>query len=119
MEEAFENQHYGERVMEGSLALDSAEAFEALLGKVPDDRFLVRAYADFLAGQESFAQAAQYYRKAAELFGAAGMVLHAVSAKVMEWKLAKPSRRECRHLYAAIREIRSEKPLNDFFCHMT
>ena len=119
MEEAFENQHYGERVMEGSLTLDSAEAFEALLGKVPDDRFLVRAYADFLAGQESFAQAAQYYRKAAELFGAAGMVLYAVSAKVMEWKLTKPSRRECRHLYAAIREIRSEKPLNDFFCHMT
>jgi len=58
LEEAFENQHYGERVMEGSLTLDSVEAFEALLGKVPDDRFLVRAYADFLTGKESFAQAA-------------------------------------------------------------
>jgi len=51
LEEAFENQHYGERVMEGSLTLDSVEAFEALLGKVPDDRFLVRAYAYFLAGK--------------------------------------------------------------------
>ena len=105
--------------MEGSLRLDSAEAFEALLDKVPGDRFLVRAYADFLAGKESFALAAQYYRKASELFGAVGMVLQAVAAKVMEWKVAKPSRRECRPLYAAIREVRSEKPLNDFFCHMT
>ena len=119
MDEALEKQNYGERLLEGSLTLDSAEAFEALLEKVPEDRLLVKAYADFLAGKESFAPAARHYRKAGELFGAAGMVLHAVSAKVLEWKAAKPSRRECRLLYAAIREVRSEKPLNDFFCHMT
>ncbi len=119
MEAASESHRYGERIMEGSLTLDSREAFEALLEKAPNDHFLVRAYADFLAGSESLASAAQHYRKAAELFGAAGMIPHAVFAKVMEWKLARPSRRECRQLYAAIREVRSEKPLNDFFCHMT
>mgnify|MGYP001767003856 CR=1 FL=1 len=119
MDEAFENQDYGKRVMEGSLTLDSAEAFEALLDKVPSDHLLIKAYADFLVGKESFAQASQYYRKAAELFGAEGMVLCAIASKVMEWKVAKPTRRECRSLYAAIREVRSEKPLDNFFCHMT
>jgi CRP-like cAMP-binding protein len=118
LDEAFENQDYGEPMADGFVPPASAEAFETLLVKFPDNRFLVKAYADFLAGQESFVKAAQYYRKAAELFGAEGMVLCAVAAKVMEWNVAGPSRRECRDLYAAIREVRSEKSLNDFFCRM-
>jgi CRP-like cAMP-binding protein len=36
----------------------------------------------------------------------------------MEWHISGSSRRECRDLYTAIREVRSETPLNDFFCHM-
>jgi CRP-like cAMP-binding protein len=119
LDEAFEKLNGGERLMEGSLTLDSAESLEAMLQKFPDDPFIVKAYADFLVEKESPAPAAQHYRKAAELFGAAGMVLCAVSAKVLEWKAAKPSRRECRLLHAAIREVRSENPLDDFFCHMT
>jgi CRP-like cAMP-binding protein len=118
LDKTIENQNYGERAMESSSTMDSTEAFEALLVQTPGDHFLVRAYADFLAGKESFALAAKNYRKAAELFGTAGLVLCAVAAKVMEWKVAKPSRRECRPLYAAIRDVRSEKPLSDFFCHM-
>ena len=118
MNEALESQRYIEGITDGSLTIDSSEEFEALLKKFPDHRFLVKAFADFLTGRESFAQAAQYYRKAAELFARGGVILYAVFSKVMEWHVAGSSRRECRDLYTAIREVRSETPLNDFFCHM-
>lgn len=118
MNEALESQRYIEGITDGSLTIDSSEEFEALLNKFPDHHFLVKAFADFLAGRESFAQAAQYYRKAAELFARGGVILYAVFSKVMEWHVAGSSRRECRDLYTAIREVRSETPLNDFFCHM-
>ena len=118
MNEALESQRYIEGITDGSLTIDSSEEFEALLKKFPDHRFLVKAFADFLTGRESFAQAAQYYRKAAELFARGEVILYAVFSKVMEWHVAGSSRRECRDLYTAIREVRSETPLNDFFCHM-
>jgi CRP-like cAMP-binding protein len=118
LNEALESQRYIEGIADGSLTIDSSEEFEALLKKFPDHRFLVKAFADFLASRESFAQAAQYYRKAAELFARGGVILYAVFSKVMEWHVAGSSRRECRDLYTAIREVHSETPLNDFFCHM-
>ena len=118
MNEALKSQRYIEGIADGSLTIDSSEEFEALLNKFPDHHFLVKAFADFLTGRESFAQAAQYYRKAAELFARGGVILYAVFSKVMEWHVAGSSRRECRDLYTAIREVRSETPLNDFFCHM-
>ena len=118
MNEELEIQRYIEGITDGSLAIDSAEEFEALLKKFPDHPFLVKAFADFLTGREFFAQAAQYYRRAAELFARGGMILYAVASKVMEWHVSVSSRRECRDLYKAFREVRSETPLNDFFCHM-
>ena len=118
MNEELEIQRYIEGITDGSLAIDSAEEFEALLKKFPDHSFLVKAFADFLTGRESFAQAAQYYRRASELFARRGMILYAVASKVMEWHVSGSSRRECRDLYKAFREVRSETPLNDFFCHM-
>lgn len=118
MNETLESQRYIEGITDGSLTIDSSEEFEAILKKFPDHRFLVKAFADFLTGRESFAQAAQYYRKAAELFARGEVILYAVFSKVMEWHVSGSSRRECRDLYTAIREVRSETPLNDFFCHM-
>ena len=118
MDEALESQHCIGGITGGFLTIDSSEEFEALLKKSPDDCFLVKAFADFLAGRESFVQAAQHYRKASDLFARGGAVLQAVAAKVMEWHAAGPSRRECRDLYTAIREVRAETRLNDFFCRM-
>jgi CRP-like cAMP-binding protein len=118
LNEELEIQSYIEGITDGSLTIGSAEEFEAILKKFPDDCLLVKAFADFLTGQESFDQAAQYYQKAAELYARAGAILHAVASKVMEWHIAGSSRRECRDLYRAFREVRSETPLNDFFCHM-
>jgi CRP-like cAMP-binding protein len=118
LNEALESQHYIEGIIDGSLTINSAQECEVLLKKFPGDCFLTKAFADFLTGRESFAQAAQYYRKAADLFARRGVILHAVAAKVMEWHAAEPSRKECRDLYKAFRQVRSETALTDFFCHM-
>ena len=118
MNESLESQHYIEGIIDGSLTINSAKECEVLLRKFPDNCFLVKAFADFLTDRKSFAQAAQYYRKAAELFAREGVILYAVFSKVMEWKTAAFSRRECRDLYKAFRQVRSETALTDFFCHM-
>jgi hypothetical protein len=113
-----ENRSDIDRIVEGSLTIDSPEAFEDLIGKFPDHPFLARRYADFLAGREALPQAASHYQKAADLFAGGGMILQALAAKIMEWKAAGVSRRECRDLYAVIRDVKSETPLNDFFSCM-
>ena len=118
MNESLESQHYIEGIIDGSLTINSAEECEVLLRKFPDNCFLVKAFADFLTDEKSFAQAAQYYRKAAELFAREGVILCAVFSKIMEWNAAEPSRRDCRDLYKAFRQVRSETALTDFFCHM-
>jgi CRP-like cAMP-binding protein len=108
-----------ESITDGFKTIDSAEKFEALLQKFPDQGFVAKAFADFLKGRESFAEAARYYRKAAELFAREGLILQSVASKVMEWNVTGPSRRECRDLYKAFREVRSQTALSDFFCSMS
>jgi CRP-like cAMP-binding protein len=118
LNEELEIQRYIDGITDGSLNIDSAEEFKVLLRRFPDHCFLLKAFADFLKGLESFAEASQYYRKAAELFARERLILNSVASKVMEWHVAGPSRRECRDLYKAFREVRPETALNDFFCHM-
>jgi CRP-like cAMP-binding protein len=118
LNEALDRQGFMDRITDGSLTINSVEEYESLLKKFPGDRFLIKAFADFLADGGAPDQAAPYYRKAAELFAAVGMVLFALASKVGEWRTSGSSRRECRNLYAAIQEVRSDTPLNDFFCHM-
>ena len=118
MNESPESRHYFEDIVDGPLTINSAEECEVLLGKFPDNCFLVKTFADFLMDRKSLSQAAQYYRKAAELFAQEGLILYAVFSKVMEWNAAESSRRECRDLYKAFRQVRSETALTDFFCHM-
>ncbi len=114
-----ESQYQIDSIIGGSSAINSTEEFEALLKKFPNHCFLVKSFADFLTYRESSAQAAQYYRKAAELFAREGLILYAVTSKVMEWHVARSSRRECRDLYRALREVRPETPLDHFLCPMT
>jgi CRP-like cAMP-binding protein len=118
LNEELEIQRYIDGITDGSLTIDSAEEFKVLLRRFPDHCFLLKAFADFLKGRESFAEAAQYYRKAAELFARERLILNSVASRVVEWHVAESSRRECRDLYKAFREVRSETALSDFFCHM-
>jgi len=108
------------RIIEGSLTFDSVEDFKNTLAIFPNNPGIHRAYGDMLAGTKSFASAAKAYRKACRLFVDQGMLLQAIVAKILEWRLVRPSHETARDFHAALRHIESEDlPLKQFFTQMT
>jgi len=81
------------RIIDGSITIDSVEEFEDLLKAFPNDPQLHRVLADRLLEEKSL-NAAQEYKTAAKLFIQAGMPLQAVTCKIFEWRIIKPSKEE-------------------------
>ncbi len=77
------------RIIEGSVTLDSVEDFKNIIEIFPDDPGVYRAYGDFLVQVRSFDAATIAYRKACQLFVDLGMMLQAVVAKILEWRIKK------------------------------
>lgn len=83
-----------EHILDGSIVIDSVEAFASVTKEFPEQPELQKRFADFLNAKGKGAPAAQHYRKAAELFLGQGRHLHAVVAKMLEWRLDRPFRVE-------------------------
>ena len=80
-----------QRVLDGSLAVDSLEEFHEILNIYPDDALLFRKYADLLLEKHRMKDAAQAFDKAARLFIDQGMNLQAIVAKILQWGIKKPT----------------------------
>jgi CRP-like cAMP-binding protein len=81
------------RIIDGSITIDSIEEFENLIKAFPNDPRLHKVYADRLKEEKSL-NAVDEYRTAARLFIDTGMPLQAVASKIVEWRLVKPSRED-------------------------
>jgi CRP-like cAMP-binding protein len=91
------------RIIDGSVTIDSVEEFENIIRIFPDDPGIYRAFADLLAQKKSLDAAAKAYKKASGLFIELGMMLQAIVAKILEWRIARPSHKEGRVFHAALR----------------
>ncbi|MEJ2656844.1 MAG: cyclic nucleotide-binding domain-containing protein [Desulfobacterales bacterium] len=91
------------RIIEGSITIDSIEEFENLIKAFPNDPRLHRVFADRLIEEKSL-NAADEYKKSAGLFIEAGMPLQAVASKIFQWRIAKPLREEGLAFYEALCE---------------
>jgi hypothetical protein len=80
-----------QRVLDGSLAVDSIEEFHEILKIYPDDALLHRKYADLLLEKHRLTDAVQAFDKAARLFIEQGMNLQAMVAKIRQWEIEKPT----------------------------
>lgn len=80
-----------QRVIDGSLAVDSIEEFQEILRIYPDDALLYRKYADLLLEKRCLADAVQAFDKTARLFLDQGMNLQAIVAKILQWGIEKPT----------------------------
>jgi CRP-like cAMP-binding protein len=80
-----------QRVIDGTLAIDSIEEFDEILAIYPDDALLYRKYADMLLEKRRLADAVQAYDKAVRLFVDQGMNLQAIVAKILQWEIEKPT----------------------------
>jgi hypothetical protein len=104
-----------DHVREGSNVSDSGEAFGSAEKEFPEDPELLKLFADFLTAKGKGQSAAQHYRKASEIFLGSGRLLHAVVAKMLEWRFDRPCRETLlRFLSAVTVRPHDESPVNRF-----
>ena len=106
------------RIVDGSVKIDSVAEFENLLKAFPKDPWLHRAFADLLKREKSFYVAADTYRTSAELFIEADMTLQSIVSKIHEWRIFKPSYQEGEAFYSALHKSK-ETGIPRFFIKMT
>jgi hypothetical protein len=103
-------------IIEGTITIDSVSEFESMLHIFPDNPALHAAFGDLLHKKKIMDTAARSYGKAAELYKNAHMMLSAILAKIMEWRIKQPPHPEARAFFSAIREANfPDTPLRNFF----
>jgi hypothetical protein len=108
------------RIIDGSVTIDSVTKFEDLLKVFPNDPRLHRVYGDLLKKEKSPNAAADAYERAGELFIESGMTLQAIVSKILEWQIFKPSQQEEQAFCSALHEERNEESVvQRFFTGMT
>ena len=81
------------RIIDGSISIDSVEEFEDLLKAFPNDPRLHRVFADLLLEKNSI-HAQEIYDISSSLFLKEGLPLQAVVSKIIEWRINKPTEEE-------------------------
>ncbi len=105
-----------EHIVDGSIVIDSIEAFSSILKQFPKHPALLKKYADLLFRQDLLDLAAKSYGEAARLYIESGRMLQALVAKKQQWLIKPPSQKEI-HLFLSAIEGGSFKasPLKMFF----
>lgn len=108
------------RIRDGSMTIDSSEEFETLFKIFPENPILYKAYGNFLAKQKSLYAASDAYGTAAKLFIEEAKPIQAIVAKLLEWRIVKPSHDEVIAFHSALGKIRSDqKPALSFWTQMS
>ena len=103
------------RIVDGSVNIESEKEFENLLEIFPNEPSLHRAFADLLVKNNSREAADDAYEQSVELFIDTGRILPAIVAKILKWRIARPLNKEGRNFYALVRDCKFvDKPLNRF-----
>jgi hypothetical protein len=107
------------RIIDGSITIDSIEEFENLIKAFPNDPRLHRVFADRMI-KEKLLNAADEYKTSARLFIEMAMPLQAVAAKIFEWRIAKPSREEGLAFHEALCDCNPiDTQVQKFFTNLT
>ena len=92
-----------EHIIDGTIVIDSVEAFSSILKQFPGHPALLKKYADLLFRQELLDLAAKAYGAAARLYIDSGQLLPAVVAQKQQWLIKPPSNKEL-HLFLSALE---------------
>jgi disulfide oxidoreductase YuzD len=105
-----------EHIIDGSIAIDSIEAFGSILKQFPDNPALKKKYADLLFKQNLLDLAAKSYGEAAQLFMESGKMLQALVSKKLQWLIKPPPNKEIHQFLSALGQKNfEESPLKLFF----
>ena len=105
-----------EHIIDGSIVIDSVEAFKSILRQYPENASLLKAYSDFLTKSNLFDLAAKSYGEASNLFAKEGKMLQAIVSKKLEWRIKPAEEKETQLFLEALKKGKfAEIPLRDFF----
>ena len=105
-----------EHIVNGSIVIDSIEAFSSILKQFPKHPALLKKYADLLFRQDLLDLAAKSYGEAAQLCIESGKMFQALVAKKQQWLIRPPSKKEIHLFLSAIEGGRFKAgPLKMFF----
>ena len=90
------------RIREGTLLLDSREAYERLLERYPQKASLRRAFGDFLAKKGDQPNAIKTYERASKIYLETGRSLQAIVATILAWSITKPTHDQGRVFHTAV-----------------
>jgi CRP-like cAMP-binding protein len=109
-----------QRVIDGTLAVDSIEEFNEILEIYPQDALLHRKYADLLMDKSQLEAALKAFDKAAQLFIDRGMNLQAIVAKILQWSIKKPTHDQGLQFHKLLsKEGGQHTPLQRFWANMS
>ncbi len=83
-----------QRVLDGTLAIESVDEFNEILDIYPDDPILRRKYADLLVERSDLDKAMVAFDEASRMFIERGMNLQAIVSKILQWGIQKPTHAE-------------------------
>jgi CRP-like cAMP-binding protein len=104
-----------EYILDGSIVIDSVEAFASILKEFPDRPDLLKMHADQLAARKLRDAAIEHYDQAARLFLSAGRLFQAWVSKVLQWRLKRPSRDQLLEFHQAVESTtHNGAPVDEF-----
>jgi CRP-like cAMP-binding protein len=105
-----------EHIIDGSITIDSIEAFGSILKQFPNYPALKKKYADLLFKQNLLDLAAKSYGEAAQLFMDSGKMLQALVSKKLQWLIKPPPNKEIHRFLSALGQKNfDESPLKLFY----
>jgi len=105
-----------EHIIDGSIAIDSIEAFGSILKQFPNHPALKKKYADLLFKHNLLDLAAKSYAEAAQLFMDSGKLLQALVSKKLQWLIKPPPNKEIHQFLSALGQKKFDaSPLKLFF----
>lgn len=107
------------RIIDGTLRIDSIKEFDEILEIYPNDPQLYRKYADLLMKEQRQDEAIAAYERAAQLFVQEGMNLQAIVAMILHWSKKKPTHDQGRRFHALLHDKGARHtPLQRFWAQM-
>jgi len=109
-----------EYILDGSIVIDSVDAFGSILKEFPDRPELLKMYAEMLAAGKLQAAAIEQFEQAARLFLDAGRLFPAWVSKILQWRLQKPSREQFLEFHRNVAHTdHNGAPVDDFIKNLT
>ncbi len=109
-----------EFILDGSIVVDSVEAFGSILKEYPDRPELIKMYAEMLAANKHKDAAIEQFQEAARLFLDSGRLFQSWVSKILQWRLQRPSQEQLLEFHRTVANTaHNSAPIDDFIKNLT